>query len=146
MTDDYPGTWETAPLQSDTSDQTIFVTGRMDVASFRQNPKFNIRIDVSLCYESLPSGLPDAESAETLKDITDRLVTVFHKDPIAVMTGIYTGAGERNWIFYTLSTHIFQRKFNEALDDLPTLPFSITAENDPAWEEYTEMSQAVLSD
>lgn len=60
------------------------------------------------------------------------------------MTGIYTGDGERNWIFYTLSLPIFGRKLNEALAPLPLLPIRIAAENDPGWEEYDEMSQAEI--
>ena len=57
------------------------------------------------------------------------------------MTGIYTGDDRRDWIFYTLSVHIFGRKLNEALADLPTLPLHIIAENDPRWEAYDEMQQ-----
>ena len=92
------------------------------------------------------SGMPGNADAETLREVTDRLVDAFRRDPVAVLTGIYTGAGERNWVFYTLSTHIFQRKFNEALSDLPMLPISMTAENDPEWAEYSEMRQLLDED
>ncbi|MDE6287730.1 MAG: DUF695 domain-containing protein, partial [Muribaculaceae bacterium] len=64
--------------------------------------------------------------------------------PVAVMTGIFTGAGERTWVFYTLSTAIFQKKFNQALADLPLLPLEITAENDPYWEAYDEMKEVEI--
>ncbi len=57
------------------------------------------------------------------------------------MTGIYTGAGERTWVFYTLSTNIFNKKLNAALEPLPLLPLQISAENDPQWEEYDEMCE-----
>ena len=60
------------------------------------------------------------------------------------MTGIFTGNGQRDWIFYTLSTHIFGRKLNEALSDLPLLPLSVYCENDPDWQEYDEMSEAEI--
>ena len=36
-------------------------------------------------------------------------------------TGIYTGEGRRDWVFYTLSTNIFGRKLNEALASLPMI-------------------------
>lgn len=137
--EDYPGEWWTVPTDSDDGSTVIFVTGRLDVEKFRNNPRFTIRIDVTLNYDGLQNGMPDEDGAETLRRVTDRLVDVFRRDPIAVLTGIYTGGGERNWIFYTLSTHIFQRKFNEALADLPLLPISISAENDSRWAEYTEM-------
>lgn len=143
---EHPGEWVTAPTESDTPDKAIiFVTGRTDVEKFFQHPKYKIRIDVTMTYSPTVSGMPDNTTGETLEMVTDRLVETFHRDPIAILTGIYTGAGERNWVFYVLSTNIFQRKFNEALDDLPTLPITITAENDPHWQEYSEM-RSILAD
>lgn len=138
--EEYLGEWLTAPTESaDDSNRTIFVTGRTDVDKFRQNPKYRIRVEVTMTYAATPTGMPDAETAPVLEDVTDRLVDTFHRDPIAVLTGIYTGDNQRNWVFYCLSTNIFQRKFNEALATLPVLPITMTAENDPDWEEYAEM-------
>lgn len=135
---EYPGQWLTAPADSmDGNGGFIFVTGRTDIDKFRNNPRFSIRVNVKYTYHS--SGFPDDKTARMLEDVTDRLVETFTKDPVAVLTGIYTGDGQRDWIFYTASIHIFGRKFNEALADLPTLPIAITAENDPDWEEYAEM-------
>lgn len=131
--------WWTCPAESDDG-RLIMVTGRRDIHKFRSNPRFSIRVDISWPYSSSPSaGMPDDDTAAMLGDITDSLCQVFDKDPVAVLTGIYTGAGERNWVFYTLSTHIFTKKLNEALAPFPTLPLSISAENDPQWCEYDEM-------
>ena len=73
-----------------------------------------------------------------------RLCRRSFKDPVAVLTGIFTGDSQRDWIFYTLSTHIFGRKLNEALESFPLLPLTIYTENDPSWEEYDEMSEAEI--
>ena len=144
MENDYKGQWCTVPTESDNEDNSIiFVTGRKDIEKFRNNPRFNIRVEVTMPYQAEPSGMPKENEAHILGDVTDRLVDIFQRDPIAVLTGIYTGCGTRNWIFYTLSTHIFQRKINEALSDLPTLPISIIAENDPDWLEYDEMNSVL---
>lgn len=130
--------WWTSPTESE-SGQLIMVTGRRDVEKFRKNPKFNIRIEISWEYQPDLNGMPDVATSTLMSEVTDALQDCFDKDPIAVMTGIYTGDGERNWIFYTLSTHIFNRKLNEALSLMPMLPLKIYAENDPDWEEYSEM-------
>lgn len=137
--DEYPGEWWTMPGENEDGTRAIFVTGRLDVETFRTNPRFKLRINVTLPYTATSSGIPDTQTAEQLKVITDRLVGVFAKDPVAVLTGIYTGDNRRDWVFYTVSINIFQRKFNEALDDLPALGFSLTAEDDPDWDEYAEM-------
>ena len=73
---------------------------------------------------------------------TGNLIMVTGKDPVAVMTGVYTGDGRRDWVFYARNTHTFEKRFNVALASFDLLPISIHAEPDPDWEEYDEMCQA----
>ncbi len=130
--------WWTAPTESENGN-LIMVTGRRDIENFKNNPKFNIRIEVTWKYNSDKSGMPDFETSSLMEEVQTSIEDTFKKDPIAVLTGIYTGDGERNWIFYTLSTNIFGKKFNEALQSFELLPITIYAENDPEWNEYLEM-------
>ncbi len=132
--------WWTSPTESEDGN-LIMVTGRRDVSEFRDNPRFNIRIEVTYKYDGDKNGMPDLETSEQLEKVTDAIKAELDKDPVAVMTGIYTGDGERNWIFYTPSTRIFEKKINNALSAMPVLPLSIYAENDPEWNEYSEMKE-----
>ena len=132
--------WWTSPLENDNG-QMIMVTGRGDVDDFRNNPRFNIRVTITLPYQSRPDGMPTVEAAELLEQVLAPLQEIFEEDPIAVLTGIYTGAGERTMVFYTLSVHIFNKKLNQALASLPLLPLKIESENDPGWLEYQEMEE-----
>lgn len=135
--------WWTAPTQSE-SGRLIMVTGRRDVRKFRDNPKFSIRVEITWKYKGDAAGMPDFETSSLMEKAQESLETTFYKDPVAVLTGIFTGDDERNWIFYTLSTHIFGRKLNEALADFPVLPIEIYCENDPEWHEYDEMCEAEI--
>ena len=74
-----------------------------------------------------------------MEQVTDALNNAFAKDSAAVMTGIYTGDGERNWVFYTLNPKKFQYMLNDALKDFELLPITLYAEKDPEWNEYREM-------
>lgn len=133
----------TAPAETDDG-RLVMVTGTLGVKAFRENPKMRIRVEVRWVYDSAPgAGMPSDADAETMGTATDNFDAVLAKDPVAILTGIFTGAGERVWAFYTLSTNIFQKKLNEALAPLPLLPLEITAENDPGWEAYDEMMQAL---
>lgn len=133
--------WWTAPAIADDG-RDILVSGRRDIDKWRKNPRFNIRVEITWRYADGPAaGMPDEATATLMGEATDRLHEIFGADPVAVNTGIFTGAGERTWVFYTLSTHIFQKKLNEALAPLPTLPLDIIAENDPDWEAYDEMTE-----
>lgn len=137
------GTWWTAPTESE-SGRLILVTGRKDVEKFRSNPKYSIRAEVSWNYQGEENGMPDPETSKLMEQVQDALQNAFRKDPVAVLTGIYTGDNRRDWIFYTLSTHIFGKKLNEALEPFPLLPLTIYTENDPDWAEYAEMSEAEI--
>lgn len=140
--------WWTSPTESEDG-RLIMVSGRRDIDKFRNNPRFSIRAEISWKYDGDASGMPDRSTSEMMEKVTDALQLTFKKDPVAVMTGIYTGDDRRDWIFYTASTHIFGRKINETLADFPQLPLTIYTENDPDWDEYTEMkelSEIVTSD
>ena len=86
--------------------------------------------------------MPDTPTSTIMEAVQDALQKVFTKDPVAILTGIYTGDGERNWIFYTTSIHIFEKKINQALAPFDLLPITIYTENDPEWLEYEEMKDA----
>lgn len=137
------GVWWTAPAESE-SGRMMMVTGRRDVGRFRENPKFNVRVEVTWKYEGMVDGMPSKQDSELMSEVQDLLIGTFKRDPIAVLTGIFTGDDERNWVFYTLSTNIFGRKLNEALADMPLLPISIYCENDPDWAAYDEMCEAEI--
>lgn len=132
--------WWTSPTEAETG-ALIMVTGRRDIDKFRDNPKFSIRVEITWKYTGDKGGMPDLATSQLMEEVQDALTAVFAKDPVAVLTGIYTGDNRRDWVFYTLSTHIFQRKINEALEPFPTLPLEIYAENDPDWAEYAEMRE-----
>ena len=51
--------------------------------------------------------MPGLEDSRQMEEVQELLCAEFDRDPVAVLTGVYTGDGERNWVFYTLSTHIF---------------------------------------
>lgn len=136
--------WWTSPQESE-SGRIILVTGRKDVEKFRNNKKYSIRVEISWKYTGQEDGMPDYETSLLMEQVTERLEAVFLKDPVAVMTGIFTGDDERDWVFYTLSTNIFGKKLNEALADLPLLPLEIICENDPDWDAYKEMSEAEIN-
>lgn len=143
MANELKGNWWTAPAEAENG-QTILVTGRSDVANFRSNPRFNIRIELTWSYAPDLSGMPDRATSELMEQVQEVIAAEFDRDPIAVMTGIFTGAGERNWVFYTLSTNIFGRKLNEMLASFPLMPITIYAENDPEWAEYDEMTECEI--
>lgn len=136
--------WWTAPAEGENG-SLIMVSGRTDVEKFRSNPRFSIRVEITWNYDGDASGMPSDDVSRLMEQVQEVLEETFRKDPVAVLTGVFTGDNERNWIFYTLSTHIFGRKLNESLEQFPLLPLSIYTENDPDWLEYDEMNQCRIN-
>lgn len=137
--------WWTAPAQGENGN-LILVTGRRAMDNVIATGLYRYRVEVTWPYEGDEKGLPVYADSKLMEGVTDSLNECFDSDPVAVMTGIYTGDGQRNWVFYTRSLHIFQRKFNEALVPFPALPLEFEAEEDPDWQEYREMCQCEISD
>lgn len=135
--------WITYPTVDDEG-HTIIVTGRTDVAKYRGRERNNIRVEVTLPYTPAGEfGFPDDSTGELLEKITEAFEDELKGKNTALLTGIYTGAGQRNWVFYTFSTDAFNGFLNRALAPFPMLPLTIYAENDPAWAEYDEMRAAI---
>ncbi len=132
--------WWSAPTEAENGN-TVIVTGRDYMDEIIAKGKFIYRVTVSWDYNALPSGMPEDGDAELMEKATDALLEEFKKDKVAYMTGIYTGDGRRDWVFYTQNLNIFGRVLNRALAPLEQMPLLIEAESDPDWEEYHEMRE-----
>ena len=137
----YTDKWWSYPAEAENG-RTIIVTGRDQVEAWRETGKYIYRIDVVWEYDAKEDGMPVDEDARRMEEATDALLDSFKHDPVAVLTGIYTGDGKREWIFYTRSLPIFRKVFNRALEPLDQMPLAIDAEEDSEWGEYTEMREA----
>lgn len=137
----YTDKWWSYPAEGD-GGKTVIVTGRDRVDEYRESGKYIYRINVTWRYDALPDGMPCDEDARMMEQVTDALLDAFKKDRVAVVTGIYTGEGVRDWVLYTKNLKIFSLVFNKALEELPTVPIVIDAQEDAGWEEYREMREA----
>lgn len=132
--------WWTAPAEAENG-KLIMVTGRDGVEEVMADGRYRYRIDISWRYNALPDGLPEEEDAKLMEQVTDALLDAFRKDKVGVVTGIYTGDGERDYVIYTRNLKVFGGVLNKALAELPTVPIVIDAEDDPEWSEYREMRE-----
>lgn len=128
----------TYPAEAE-SGKTIIITGRDGIEKFRESGKYIYRLTVSWDYDPLQDGMPAEGDAQLMEQATEALLAETLRDKAAVLTGIYTGDGTRDWVFYTRSLHIFRNILNRALAPLPELPLRIEAAEDPDWEEYLDM-------
>ena len=137
--------WWTAPSE-DSEGRTVLVTGRRSLDNVIASGRSIYRIEMTWLYEPDEGGMPNYATSRTMEAVTDAMHEAARRDPVVVNTGIYTGAGERNWVFYAVSLKAFQSFLNTALSDIDEqLPLSFHAEEDPEWEEYREMCQCEIA-
>ena len=120
--------WWTAPAEGENGN-LILVTGRRGMQPVIDTGHYRYRIEITWQYEGDSKALPLFEDSKMMEAVTDALNDCFDRDPVAVLTGIYTGDNQRNWVLYTRSLPIFQRN-----------------EEDPEWQEYREMCQCEVAE
>ena len=133
--------WWTAPAEAP-SGKTVIVTGHDYLDKIREKGKHPFRVEVTWDYEPQPDGMPSEADAQLMESATEALREELRKDKAACMTGIYTGDGSRDWVFYTSSLAIFGKILNRALEKLDPIPLRIEAYSDPDWEEYAAMRES----
>ena len=119
--------------------QMLWITGRDDIEAFKSSGKFKERAEVTWKYSPDSKGLPSNEEALRMGEVENVLRRAMEKDKLSILTGIYTGGGERVWVYYTRTTRVFGERLNAVLEPFDLLPISIYTEIDPDWEEYTGM-------
>lgn len=140
-----PDDWWSAPATGD-DDSLIIVTGRRGMDAVKATGAYIYRVEISWDYTPDAQGMPDLATSTLMEQVGDALEAAFRRDPVAVIVGIYTGGGRRDWIVYTRSLHIFQRKLNEALATFEQLPLQFAAYDDPLWSEYDEILATEIPD
>lgn len=130
--------WFTSLSESDRG-ELIFITGRLDLEDFRLSQKLKVRVDIRWQYTPDSEGMPDEHHAHLIAEIEPLLRRAMERDKLAILTGNYTGAGEKNWIWYTRHLPTFGERLNEVLSPYETLPLEIHCEEDSLWEEYLDM-------
>lgn len=130
--------WFTALSQEDNG-QLVFVTGRLDLEGFRLSGKLKVRVEIRWPYEADETGMPAASDGALIAEIEPQLRRIMERDKLAILTGNYTGGGNKYWVFYTRHLPSFGERLNECLAPYKTLPLDILCEEDPNWEEYMDM-------
>ena len=101
--------WFSAIAEAENSDHMIVVSGRTEIEPFIQSGKFKERVEITWKYEADSKGMPNETTGKLMEEVQTVLKQAMEKDKLAIFTGIYTGDGERTWVFYTRNIPAFGR-------------------------------------
>ena len=51
--------------------------------------------------------MPSEALAEKMEEVQEVLRKAMEKDKLSILTGVYTGGGERIWVYYTRTVRVF---------------------------------------
>lgn len=120
----------------------IFINGRLDLDAFKNSGKFNERVEIYWHYEKGFNEMPHDKEGQRMEEVLECLKKAMEKDKLAILTGVYTGSGERTLVFYTRTARVFGERLNEVLAPFELLPIELYVEKDKEWNEYNEMLEA----
>lgn len=126
--------------------QLVIITGRDNLHAFMRSGKFNDRVEIRWKYVADEVGMPVMEDAKRMELMEEALRSAVEKNKLAIMTAVYTGGGEKSWVFYTRTSAVFFQTLNEALSSFELFPLELFAEKDPDWEEYQDMYEMKKQD
>ena len=133
--------WFSAAAESDNG-APIFINGRMDLEAFKNSGKFNERVEIYWHYKKSFNEMPHDDEGKLMEEVLETLKKAMEKDKLAILTGVYTGNGERTLVFYTRTARVFGERLNETLAPFELLPIELYVEKDREWNEYNEMLEA----
>ena len=133
--------WFSAAAESDNG-APIFINGRMDLEAFKNSGKFNERVEIYWNYKKGFNEMPHDDEGKLMEEVLETLKKAMEKDKLAILTGVYTGNGERTLVFYTRTARVFGERLNETLAPFELLPIELYVEKDREWNEYNEMLEA----
>lgn len=131
--------WFTA-LSENEDGKMVAIYGRDGLNEFVESGKYRERVEITWKFEGDEKGFPDDALGEKMENVETALRSAMEKrDKLAILSSVYTGGGEKIWVFYTRTAKVFGERLNEALASFELLPLSIYTELDQEWEEYRDM-------
>lgn len=121
-------------------EESLVIRFRVNAAEELGKENFPTVIAIAWAFESL-----DPETHEAMNNLEDIITAEVEKQRVAYLTAIVTGAGSREWQYYSISYYSFMKVFNESLSCLPVFPINISYFSDSEWTAYLRLAGSEFS-
>jgi hypothetical protein len=119
-------------------DKPLFVRLKRYEAAFPR-ASYPHRLDISWpASADAVDGLPTPADMDAMQSFENRLCAVVEPDAQASLCLVLTGAGEREWIFYTRDENEFVQRLGAMPHDDAPYPIRIEYEHDPQWLYFAD--------
>lgn len=131
--------WLVGQTEEDDEDGGLIIRCRAHLPEPSARAGWRHLVLVGWTYEPDGNGLP-AKAVDRQMDAFEEAVTPALQDSGAgVLVASITGAGLREWRFYTIGPDAFMDALNTALETHPEYPLEFEAFEDPDWNALAEL-------
>ena len=85
------------------------------------------------------TGMPPADVRTQMDTLEAAVDKALEAEGAGVLVASITGAGAREWRYYTADPDAFMDALNDALETHPDYPLDFKAFEDPAWDALAEL-------
>lgn len=136
-------------------DTWFFTTGEADGKPSTLRGRQNLRHLVGLKthprllriqwqYEPVnDSGMPSSDQSDQMETFENTIIPELEKDNLCIFFSIEIHNGVKEWVAYCSDVAAAGERSNKVLEGHPVYPITLTTENNPDWEQYRSMLDAV---
>lgn len=142
-------TIESNELQSSSEDRWSVGQGQKNgqplLIRFRSEPPqgvdaaaYPFLLSATWSYQAGRAGMPDAEELERMTRFEEALESTLEGSQSAYLMLVFTGNGNRDWLFYSRGEDDSMRRINQGLKGHPVYPVEFSVQRDPHWRAYRQ--------
>jgi hypothetical protein len=124
---------------ADQDGQPIIIRVRGLVPDAAQRREHGQLIVVEWPYDGDESGQPTAADAASMQAFEDAVAAGTERGGTGVSVASLTGAGLKEWRYYTADADTFVAALNTALEGHPSYPLEIEMFDDPEWQGLQQL-------
>lgn len=130
--------WSVGTVGDDDDDELVVVRARTTLPPQATRQTWSKLVVITWPYEPV-SGMPQVADAERMARFEDAAQAGIESPASGVLVATLTGAGHKEWRYYTLDSEGFLAALNRGLQGHPVYPLEIEVFTDPAWQGLTEL-------
>jgi hypothetical protein len=131
---------------ADQDGQPIIIRVRSELPDASRRSAHAQLIVVGWPYDGNETGLPSAADTTSMLDFESAVEGGLERTGVGLQVASITGAGHKEWRYYSADADAFVDALNASLDGHPTYPLEIEMFDDPEWEGLQQLLQGLEDD